>query len=313
MKRATRAIRRSSIRLMSPGGHGNLNILISDIRDVKNAAKVQSNAQKIASEDLLNWAAGQENIAIQDVVGQISELHLLWTEVQKEFIGHLKEYKHTYEMILEGERDIDRAKQNLNVCEQKEGKIRRELRKSARKSNPADIRVLEAKLSQAERTKEIAQLEVADKIRENEAVKLIRLKEGLLKLSDAYMDLGKKSCVVFESQREIALQLPDVHSKELEEVKYAGAAACRNIVQQVRVKLRKCRRSTDISTTNSFSELPPPYSPGMRTSDSSHIFHSSHDVHNSSLQQQTPSQQQQKPNEDSDDDLVGAVGGASIR
>ncbi|KAK3600776.1 hypothetical protein CHS0354_009204 [Potamilus streckersoni] len=251
-------------------------------------------------------------LSFQDVVGQISELHLLWTEVQKEFIGHLKEYKHTYEMILEGDKDIDRAKQNLTVCEQKEGKIRKELRKSTRKSNPVDIRVLEAKLSQAERTKEIAQLEVADKIRENEAVKLIRLKEGLLKLSDAYVDLGKKSCIVFESQRDIALQLPDVHGKELEEVKYSGAAACRNIVQQVRVKLRKCRRSADVSIANSFSELPPPYSPGMKTSDSSHIFHSSQDEHNSSPQQQTPSQQQQRLTDDSDDDLVGAVGGTSI-
>jgi len=39
------------------------------------------------------------------------------------------------------------------------------------------------RLSEAEREKDIAQLEVVDRIREHEAVKLIRIKEGLFKVS----------------------------------------------------------------------------------------------------------------------------------
>ena len=42
---------------------------------------------------------------------------------------------------------------------------------------------------------------VADKVRENEAVKLIRMKGGLLKLSEAYLEFAKKCSVIFEAQR----------------------------------------------------------------------------------------------------------------
>ena len=42
---------------------------------------------------------------------------------------------------------------------------------------------------------------MADKIRENEAVKLIRLKGGLLKVSEAYTEFAKKCSIIFEAQR----------------------------------------------------------------------------------------------------------------
>ena len=38
-------------------------------------------------------------------------------------------------------------------------------------------------MGEAEREKDIAQLEVVDRIREHEAIKLIRIKEGLFKVS----------------------------------------------------------------------------------------------------------------------------------
>ena len=42
---------------------------------------------------------------------------------------------------------------------------------------------------------------VTDRVRENEAVKLIRLKEGLMKLSQAFSDLGRKCVMVFDTQQ----------------------------------------------------------------------------------------------------------------
>jgi hypothetical protein len=39
-----------------------------------------------------------------------------------------------------------------------------------------------SRLGEAEREKDIAQLEVVDRIREHEAIKLIRIKEGLFKV-----------------------------------------------------------------------------------------------------------------------------------
>ncbi len=65
-------------------------------------------------------------------------------------------------------------------------------------------------------------ISVEDKIRENEAVKVIRFKEGLLKLSNAYTELGRKCTIIFEAQRNISHQIPDVYEKDLEDIKYTG-------------------------------------------------------------------------------------------
>nr|KAG5691286.1 hypothetical protein BaRGS_017252 [Batillaria attramentaria] len=129
MDKAARAVRRSSVKLLSLGaGHGDLNVLISEVKDMRTTAKAFMNAQSAASQDMLKWAANEENRALQDVANQLAELNLVWTEVQREF------------------------------C-------------------------------------------VADRIRENEAVKLIRLKEGLLKVSEAYAEFSKKCSVIFEAQK----------------------------------------------------------------------------------------------------------------
>jgi hypothetical protein len=44
-------------------------------------------------------------------------------------------------------------------------------------------------------------ISVADRIRENEAVKLIRFKEGVTKVSEAYIELGRKTNILHEAQR----------------------------------------------------------------------------------------------------------------
>ncbi len=61
-----------------------------------------------------------------------------------------------------------------------------------------------------------------DKIRENEAVKLIRFKEGMLKVSGAYTELGRKCGIIFEAQRNISQQIPDVLEKDIDDIKYTG-------------------------------------------------------------------------------------------
>lgn len=61
-----------------------------------------------------------------------------------------------------------------------------------------------------------------DRLQENEAVKLIRVKEGLLKLSDSYLELAHKCHVIHEAHRDIACQIPDVHNKDLHEIRYSG-------------------------------------------------------------------------------------------
>lgn len=248
--------------MMSLGaGHGDLNVLISEVKDMRTTAKAFMNAQSAASQDLLKWAANEENRALQDIANQLAELNLVWTEVQREFCEHIKEYRHMYEMILEGEKHLAQSKHNFAACEQREMRIRKELKKAFKKASEAELQILENRLAQAERAKDLAQVEVADKARENEAVKLIRMKGGLLKVSEAYIEFAKKCSVIFEAQKQIALFLPDVHTQDLEDIKYTGSGATKHYVQVAKEKVRQYRQHKydHCSLPHHYSEPPPPY------------------------------------------------------
>lgn len=257
------------MKLLSLGaGHGDLNVLISEVKDMRTTAKAFMNAQSAASQDLLKWAANEENRAMQDVANQLAELNLVWTEVQREFCEHIKEYRHMYEMILEGEKHLAQSKHNFATCEQREVRIRKELKKAFKKASDAELQMLENRLAQAERAKDLAQLEVADRVRENEAVKLIRLKEGLMKVSEAYSEFAKKCSVIFEAQKQVVYLLPDVHSQDLEDIKYTGSGATKHYVQVAKEKVRQYRRRKyDPHLTPQYMEPPPPYSPGFITAE----------------------------------------------
>ena len=69
-------------------------------------------------------------------------------------------------------------------------------------------------------------------VQENEAVKLIRIKEGLLKLSESYLELATKCRIIHEAHRDIAHLIPDVHSSELHEISYTGTAANNSFVKK---------------------------------------------------------------------------------
>ncbi|KAL5006622.1 hypothetical protein ScPMuIL_015428 [Solemya velum] len=262
MEKAARAVRRSSIRFLSlGGGHSDLHVLISQIKDTRNSAKAFRTAQTAASHDLQRWASNEQNRAIQDVSNKLTELNVLWNEVQKDFIGRFKECQQMFEMVLEGEKLLSQGRSHLTSCEQKEQKVRRELKKAAKVASSDTIRILEARLTQAERSKEVALIEVSDRIRENEAVKLIRVKQGLLRVSEAYIEMGRKCSIIFETQRDIAHQLPDVHGRALEDIKYDGSCATSYYVDLARERLQNYRRqSHQLSSIPSADDPPPPYS-----------------------------------------------------
>ena len=181
-----------------------------------------SAAQSSAMQDLVKWSLKDENRAIQDALTQVGELFSIWTEVQRELNDNIKEFKHQFDMILEGAKQLDVAKTDLQTAEQKEGKIKKELKKAAKKATAEELREMTSRLSEAEREKDIAQLEVVDRVREHEAVKMIRIKEGLFKVSEAYVDFAQKCDVIFCAQRDIALQIPDVQDKDIQDIKYTG-------------------------------------------------------------------------------------------
>ncbi|KAL4225376.1 hypothetical protein ACF0H5_016065 [Mactra antiquata] len=256
MDKASRAIRRSGVKLMSlGGGHSDLNVLVCDIKDIKNCAKAFMNAQHTAAQDMMRWASHEENRAVKDVVSNIADIFLIWTEVQNTFLSHLKEYRQLFEMILEGEKQVTQAKANLDYCVEKEAKCKKEMKKVGKRASPGEMRILQSRIDQSEQAKDLAQVELSDRVRENEAIKLIRMKEGLLKMSGAYIAMACQCNTLFTAQRNIALQLPDVHGRDLESVKYTGAETTKFIVEKARNKVDSFT-SSDVS-----SDPPPPYTP----------------------------------------------------
>merc|ERR1719348_2128575 len=196
-------------------------------------------------QDLVKWSLKDENRAIQDALTQVGELFSVWTEVQRDFSEHIKNFKNQFDMILEGAKQLDMAKADLQ------------------KATTEELREMSLKLSEAEREKDLAQLEVVDRVREHEAVKMIRIKEGLFKISEAYIDYAQKCDVIFGAQRDIALQIPDVQDKDIQDIKYTGAGSTMQAVARAKDKIKKFRRRQSSScheTRGSVEDLPPPYS-----------------------------------------------------
>jgi len=262
MEKASKAIRRSGVRIRSIGsGHSDLQMVISQMKDLKNASKMFTQAQSEAMQDLVKWSLKGENRAIADALSQVGELFAVWSEVQREFTENWKEFRHQFDMILEGDRQLDFAKCNLQDAEQKENKLKKELKKTAKRATPEELREMSTRLQSVEREKDVAQLEVLDRVREHEAVKLIRVKEGLFKISEAYVDMGQKCDVIFSAQRDIALQLPDVHDRDIQDIKYTGSGATMRAVIQAKDKIKRFRRRNSSTTSHPcvVDDLPPPY------------------------------------------------------
>ncbi|GBN89823.1 hypothetical protein AVEN_198221-1 [Araneus ventricosus] len=72
---------------------------------------------------------------------------------------------------------------------------------------------LQNSASEAEGAKYLAQVENIELSHKNEAIKIAQLKEGFLKLSEAYVKPANKRLFAFEAQQEVSHHLPDVHSR----------------------------------------------------------------------------------------------------
>lgn len=293
MDRAGKVLRRSSVRLKSLGaGHSDLNMVISELKDLRHATKAFMSAQNSATQDMVKWATCDENRAIQDIMSQLGELNSMWTDVQKDFIEQIKIFKNHFELILEGERQLDIAQTQLMTCEQHEHRIRKELKKASKKATDEEINNLEYKLSQAERAKCLAQLEVVELVHKNEAIKVVRLKDGLLKLSEAYVELANKCAIIFEAQREVSHYLPDVHSRDMNELKYTGSGSCKQAVAKARDKVQQYKRHNyRLVPSSSIIDPPPPYTPGFFNPDTGRPYN---EVTDNCLNNQAPVIQRQR-------------------
>lgn len=133
---------------------------------------------------------------------------------------------------------------------------------------------------------------MAQKEKENKAIKLIRIKDGLKKFTDSYLKLSQKNGVIMKAQKIVVNELPD----ELEvdrEVQFSSKYSFHHclycgqffitclILGECKMKSAVSRAKTTIQAMNCSSEsadghtpveydAPPPYSPyyGASTSNS---------------------------------------------
>ena len=97
------SLRRSSVKLTSLGkGNGDLKMVISQLKTVKENSASFCKSQEKAMGDVEKWASKEENRAIQDCSQKLNDIFLLWTEAQREFVDCIDELRYHFKMILEG-------------------------------------------------------------------------------------------------------------------------------------------------------------------------------------------------------------------
>lgn len=263
MERANQALRRSSVKLKClNSGHSDLNMIISDVKEIRSAFKSFHLAQVTTWEDMAKWANKEKTIALQEILHVLLDLCYLWSEVQLDFLAGLKKFKHQFELILESEVLLDKSKTHLYVSEQKDSKVKKELKRATAKGNIEEAKHLAERQLETQALVKVAQAEVKSKTLENESVKLMLVKESLLNLSSSYLELSDKASLIFQAHKEVAKSIPDVHDRNIEEIRYPGSEMARNIVLKTKESVHCYKKSTDIE-----SAPPPPYS-------SSPVFHS---------------------------------------
>ncbi len=93
------SLRRSSAKLRSLGSERpDLKLALSQLRELRSAQKALATAQENAANDLVKWSSKEENRAVKDVLQRFGDLVTLWTEGQREYAEHLKEFRHQFEV-----------------------------------------------------------------------------------------------------------------------------------------------------------------------------------------------------------------------
>merc|ERR1711922_50411 len=105
-------------------------------------------------------------------------------------------------MILEGEKGVDTAKALVETSEAKEVKLRKEEKKIKKRSNidSDELRDVQMKIA---------------KTKENELVKMIRVKEAMKKFCNSQIEICDKSKIVFSAGSELIEQMPELTPRTL--------------------------------------------------------------------------------------------------
>ena len=73
-------------------GHTDLQLVKSEVNEMRTAASLFESSQTSAVSDLLKWSLRGENKAVEETAAQLVELNMIWSGAQKHFAGLIFQY-----------------------------------------------------------------------------------------------------------------------------------------------------------------------------------------------------------------------------
>ncbi|VDN53419.1 unnamed protein product [Dracunculus medinensis] len=241
----------------------------------KFTSKIAETQQK-ALNTLTEWAKSSQNAAIDDVMQNTNELFRLFSEKQIRFAQDYNHFLQQLEKIVEDEREITKAEHQVNILEEKERKLRKEIQK--RPSffrRGGDIFLLRQELDKVIADKEKAKRIFGETRAEMEVIKMFRFRKGMQGIADSYCSLANKCHAVFTCHREITELVPAISEQDVQRMVYDGMHIARERVNNLRRSLNRITSTDNLRQSirpakrnepshrlhrNSFPSPPPPYS-----------------------------------------------------
>ena len=184
---------------------------------------------------------------------------------------------------MEGEQAVESAKSDYEAVEHREHKLSKDLKKLSKKAGNApnppqeviiQLRDLQHKLDQASKDKQLFRREANDRIKEQEATKMIRFKTAFNRISTGYLDLAEKCDICFTAGKEVVDQLPDVEDTDIHKVRYTGSSTTLRATIKAKEQIKNFRSrasrrplanvsngaaTASAGTKENQQDLPPPY------------------------------------------------------
>eukprot|EP00096_Caligus_rogercresseyi_P012317 TRINITY_DN5119_c0_g1_i1.p1 TRINITY_DN5119_c0_g1~~TRINITY_DN5119_c0_g1_i1.p1 ORF type:complete len:355 (+),score=110.15 TRINITY_DN5119_c0_g1_i1:96-1067(+) len=254
----SRTLKRSGVKFYAKcSNHKHLHRVLSQIKDVVGDSKTLSSSYALTMKDMEKWASKEEYGAYGDVFTGIAEIASYQIEVQREQMEIWSEFRKVFESLLDSQRNVEDKREKIEELEGKETKLKKELKKRSGSKNfsSGDLNALTAKLQAQEEETKTAQSSVSTLARENESIKLLQTKNGLLKLFDGLLEANEKSAIILKAQKRLSEALPEVPdtAMNLNELPYEGSVHTTRIVLNAKEQIKNYRPGA--------VEAPPSYSP----------------------------------------------------
>jgi len=281
MRRASQSLRRGGVRLRSIGSdQADLQMVISQVKEVRETAKAFAKSQTSAIQDLVAWSAKTEQKILRDTMAQVCELFTLWNEVQVDLIFHIKDMQHQFEKILDGEKQVEKVRASYNAAEAKVSKLKKEARKSVPEVSTNQFKSTLEKLEEAKNDEKIALKEVEDIAARHEVTKLNLCRNALIKISDGYRQYGQLCEMIFNVQGKVCSRIPEAsinNCRNFQEFDNEPGEYlvknCKEKVKNMKVQdISQKRNAKEINAPISYpKDPPPPYNPYYEYSPSNSI------------------------------------------